>query len=85
MTPIPEIIAAERLRDLQNHVRLMFASTGATRRRYRNYVRHDIAAWHRAQKRAAEAHRERMREYFRMTDEQRAAAGLVPVVMTAAE
>lgn len=61
MTPIPEIIEAQRLRDLQDSIRGMFAATGPTRQRYRQYVRHDIAAWRFAHARRMEAHQQYMR------------------------
>lgn len=62
MTPVSEIIAAQRLRDLQDSIRGMFAATGPARQRYRQYVRHDIAAWRYAHARRMEAHRQYMRD-----------------------
>jgi beta-xylosidase len=59
---IAATIAAAALRDLRDDIRNWQSSTGPSRARYRGYVRHDIAALRRAERRKRDAFAAWMRD-----------------------
>lgn len=58
---ITETILRQRLADLFDSIEGWHAMHGAARQRYRQYVRHDIAAYRRARTRAMAAQSEMLR------------------------